>query len=135
MTRSKLVPDIQRTAELVQEISAVSGEQSSGAEQINKAIQQLDQVVQQNASVSEELASQAEQLQSTIEFFRIEEEARQKTESYLGTMLEADRTAFRAKVAHIKAGQTETGPAGYPVELRTPPEVQGDEWDEEFERY
>lgn len=70
---TKLVPDIQKTSELVQEISAATGEQSNGAEQINKAIQQLDQVIQQNASVSEELASQAEQLSATMEFFKLEE--------------------------------------------------------------
>jgi len=76
----KLVPNIQRTAELVQEISVSSSEQNSGAEQINKAIQQLDQVIQQNASASEEMAStseelaaQAEQLQGTIGFFRVED--------------------------------------------------------------
>jgi len=73
---ASLVPDIQKTADLVQEISASSREQDSGAEQINKAILQLDEVIQQNASASEEmastseeLASQAEQLQSTISFF------------------------------------------------------------------
>ncbi|MEW5800963.1 MAG: methyl-accepting chemotaxis protein [bacterium] len=72
-----LVPDIQKTAELVQEISAASNEQNSGAEQINKAIQQLEQVIQQNAasseetaSTTEEIASQAEQLQGTIAFFK-----------------------------------------------------------------
>jgi len=75
----KLVPDIERTAELVQEIAAATGEQNSGAEQINKAIQQLDQVIQQNASASEEMAStseelssQAQQLQQTMSFFRVE---------------------------------------------------------------
>ena len=74
----KLVPDIRKTAELVREIAAASGEQSTGAEQVNKAIQQLDQVIQQNASASEEmastseeLASQAEVLQSAIGFFQI----------------------------------------------------------------
>ncbi|GAM11681.1 methyl-accepting chemotaxis protein 4 [Geobacter sp. OR-1] len=78
---SQMVPDIQRTAELVQEISAACREQDSGSEQINKAIQQLDQVIQQNASASEEMAStaeelsaQAEQLQSCIGFFRIGDE-------------------------------------------------------------
>ena len=78
----QIVPDIQRTAELVQEITAASKEQNSGAEQINKAIQQLDQVIQRNASATEEIAStaeelssQAEQLQSTIAFFRIADEA------------------------------------------------------------
>lgn len=75
----QMVPDIQRTAELVQEIAAASKEQDTGAEQVNKAIQQLDQVIQQNASASEEMAStseelsaQAEQLQDTIAFFRVD---------------------------------------------------------------
>jgi methyl-accepting chemotaxis protein len=74
----KIVPDIQKTAELIQEIAAASNEQNSGAEQINKAVQQLDQVIQQNASASEEMAStseelssQAEQLQSTMQFFHL----------------------------------------------------------------
>jgi methyl-accepting chemotaxis protein len=75
----KLVPDIRKTAELVQEISASSNEQNTGAEQINKALQQLDQVIQENAasaeemaSTSEELNSQAEQLQSVISYFRMD---------------------------------------------------------------
>jgi methyl-accepting chemotaxis protein len=74
----KLVPDIQKTAELVREIAASSAEQSTGAAQVNKAIQQLDQVIQQNASASEEMAStaeelsgQAETLQSAIGFFKV----------------------------------------------------------------
>jgi methyl-accepting chemotaxis protein len=80
---SKLVPDIKKTAELVQEITAACREQDVGSAQINQAIQQLDKVGQQNASASEqvsstseELASQAEQLQSTISFFRIEHATR-----------------------------------------------------------
>ncbi|NDV25783.1 methyl-accepting chemotaxis protein [Desulfovibrio sp. JC010] len=75
---NQLVPDIRKTAELVQEIAAGSSEQLSGAEQINKAVQQLDQVTQQNASASEEMAStseelssQAEQLQQVMSFFRV----------------------------------------------------------------
>lgn len=78
---AKLVPDIQKTSELIQEISASSSEQSSGAEQVNKAIQQLDQVIQQNSSVSEEMAStseelatQAEYLQDTIGFFKLNDD-------------------------------------------------------------
>lgn len=69
----KLVPDIKRTAELVQEIAGASREQDAGVTQINQAVQQLDQVIQQNASAAEELASmseemaaQADQLQSVI---------------------------------------------------------------------
>uniref|UniRef100_I2Q2F6 Methyl-accepting chemotaxis protein n=1 Tax=Desulfovibrio sp. U5L TaxID=596152 RepID=I2Q2F6_9BACT len=79
----KLVPDIQRTADLVQEINAASQEQSTGSGQVNKALQQLDQVIQQNASASEELAStseelsaQAEQLQASIAFFQVDASTR-----------------------------------------------------------
>ena len=73
-----LVPNIEKTADLIQEISAASSEQDAGTEHINMAIQQLDQVIQQNASTSEEmattaeqLASQAEQLRNIIAFFRV----------------------------------------------------------------
>jgi methyl-accepting chemotaxis protein len=74
-----LVPGIQRTAELVQEIAAASREQDAGAEQISAAIMQLDRVIQQNASATEEMAStaeelsaQSEQLQEMVSFFKIE---------------------------------------------------------------
>jgi methyl-accepting chemotaxis protein len=98
---SKIVPDIETTAALVQEISAASGEQNSGAEQISKAIQQLDSVTQQNASgteemssMSEELSGQAEQLMSAMEFFRVESGGGNgKQESNAGKR--------KVKVAHI----------------------------------
>jgi methyl-accepting chemotaxis protein len=77
---ARLVPDIQRTAELVFEILNATREQNAGAAQINIAIQQLDKVTQQNtaaaeemASTSEELAGQAEQLQRAVSYFRIDE--------------------------------------------------------------
>lgn len=74
----KMVPDITKTAELVQEITAASEEQSSGVGQITTAIQQLDKVTQQNAAGSEELAAtseemqaQSENLQQVVSFFRL----------------------------------------------------------------
>jgi methyl-accepting chemotaxis protein len=76
---NKLVPAIQKTAELVSEISAACREQDIGASQINEAIQQLDKVTQQNAGASEEmsgtseeLAAQAEELQASIAFFKVD---------------------------------------------------------------
>ncbi len=76
---SQIVPDIQKTAELIQEISIACREQNTGADQINKAIQQLDSIIQQNAGASEELAStaeemssQSEQMRSVIAFFKIQ---------------------------------------------------------------
>jgi methyl-accepting chemotaxis protein len=81
----QLVPDIQKTAELISEISAASGEQNTGAEQINTALNQLNLVTQQNASAaeemastSEELASQAQYLQDSIGFFKVDGSGRNK---------------------------------------------------------
>lgn len=74
-----VVPEMDKTVKLVQEISAASQEQNSGADQINSALQQLSQVTQQNAAASEELASnseelyaQAEQLKELISFFKVD---------------------------------------------------------------
>lgn len=74
-----MVPSIQKTSDLVQEISAASEEQTSGINQINTAMNQLSQVTQQNASASEELAAtaeemsgQAEQLQTLMRFFKLD---------------------------------------------------------------
>ena len=74
-----IVPDITKTAQLVQEITAASIEQNSGSDQVNNAIQQLNDVTQQNAAAaeematsSEELASQSDQLRETIAFFKLE---------------------------------------------------------------
>ncbi len=74
----QMVPNIKKTSDLVQEITAASEEQSSGVGQINAAVSQLSDTTQQNASSSEELAataeemsSQAEQLQQAMSFFKL----------------------------------------------------------------
>lgn len=73
-----IVPEIEKTSQLVQEIASASQEQNSGADQINHALLQLSQITQENASASEELASSAEELsaqagnlQDMIAFFKI----------------------------------------------------------------
>ena len=117
----KLVPDIQRTAELVQEITAASKEQDTGAEQINKALQQLEQVIQQNASASEEMAStteeltgQSDQLVSALSFFHTGDEdgARARKPSAQGRAGRAGRAgkggeAERPRAA-AKSGEAES---------------------------
>jgi methyl-accepting chemotaxis protein len=96
----KLVPDIKKTAELVEEISAACREQDIGADQVNQAIQQLDKVIQQNAgaseqmsATSEELAAQAEELQASIAFFRTDDASRAPT-------MASVKPAPRASVTH-----------------------------------
>ncbi|WP_257170206.1 methyl-accepting chemotaxis protein [Bradyrhizobium sp. SRS-191] len=106
---AKLVPDIKRTAELVEEITAACREQDVGSAQINQAIQQLDQVGQQNASASEqvsatseELAAQADQLQATIAYFRIDGSiAQNRAES--SAPIDAAVTQLRTKAASMAA--------------------------------
>ncbi|MDD1519162.1 MULTISPECIES: methyl-accepting chemotaxis protein [Bradyrhizobium] len=105
---AKLVPDIKKTAELVEEITAACREQDVGSAQINQAIQQLDKVGQQNASASEqvsstseELASQAEQLQSTIAYFRIEQGAK----SQAAAPIDRAVNQLRAKAATMAAAE------------------------------
>jgi methyl-accepting chemotaxis protein len=74
-----IIPEVERTARLVQEITAASIEQDSGSSQINNAITQLSQVTQQNsagaeemASSTEELTSQSEQLKELVGFFKLD---------------------------------------------------------------
>jgi len=126
MMLERMIPRIQRTAELVQEIAAASVEQDAGAEQIARAIQQLDTVIQSNASSSEEMAStseelsgQAEQMQAAIGFFRLGSRA-------------GMRQALAAKGAEVgKAG----GSAGQ-ARLQVPEGKSGhDPLEHDFERF
>jgi methyl-accepting chemotaxis protein len=135
---TKMVPDIQRTAELVQEITASSKEQDTGAEQINKAIQQLDQVIQQNASASEEMAStseelssQAEQLQHSISFFNIGTGARRASAPA------ARRSTHKVQIAHAKGASSQSQAkrtAGGGINLQLG-QAGPDHLDDEFEKF
>jgi methyl-accepting chemotaxis protein len=80
-TMDELVVSVKHVASIMTEIAAASHEQSSGIEQINKAITQMDQVVQTNASLVEEataaatsMANQAAGLARAVAQFQIDEE-------------------------------------------------------------
>jgi len=95
---AEIVPDIQRTARLVQEIAASSLEQNNGANQVNKAIQQLSQVTNENAASAEELAtsteelsSQAELLKDVISFFKLDNKQRQVKKQVVTTAKQTKR--------------------------------------------
>jgi len=100
---SRLVPDIEKTANLVDEIAAASNEQNEGASQINSAIQQLDSVVQQNASSSEEmsatseqLSGQAVQLKDVVSFFRLDDEGQYASAAPRATTARVQQTPNKA---------------------------------------
>ena len=134
----KLVPDIQRTAELVQEITAASKEQDTGAEQINKALQQLEQVIQQNASAAEEMAStteeltgQSEQLVSALGFFQTGDEGEATRRGGRPPRPVHRPQARAAKPAAEGSVREGVGPG----RRQTAAERKHDELDGEFERY
>lgn len=118
-----MVPDVQRTADLVQEISVASREQDSGAVQIAQAMVQLDSVIQHNASISEEfsatseelagqagmvaetateLASQAAMLNEAIGFFS-DEDAAGKKAGLADPESKLSKPASRPKLANVLA--------------------------------
>jgi methyl-accepting chemotaxis protein len=137
----QMVPDIRKTAELVQEIAAASSEQNAGAAQINKAIQQLDHVTQQNASAAEEmsstaeeLASQAVHLGSTIAFFKVDMD-HTRQQFAVGSGIRRQEHPGNTVIAHLKAGRTEVQNLDDGVKLDLGRTEAGDEEDGEFERY
>jgi|TARA_B100000315_G_scaffold258476_1_gene310765 methyl-accepting chemotaxis protein len=89
----EIVPNIGKTADLIQEIATASNEQAGGVGQINQAMGQLDQATQQNASSSEELAAtaeemstQAEQLLQAVGFFKVEESSGEVQQTAIRTV-------------------------------------------------
>jgi len=133
----KLVPDIQKTAELVQEITAASKEQDAGSEQINKALQQLEKVIQQNASAAEEMAStteeltgQSEQLVSALGFFRTGDTGQAPSLRAGGQPVALGRLK-EAVSRNVAPAPRKVAKAGVALKMRE----TGDQVDKEFERY
>jgi len=136
----EMLPDIQRTTELVKEINAASSEQNAGAEQINRAIQQLDKVTQQNASAAEqmsatsqELASQSALMQEAAAYFRLDDRgarsapARRESKPPQPAAAVGPRAATPPKSSSTAPASKAETPKGVRVRL--------DEEDEAFERY
>lgn len=128
---AEIVPEIEKTANLIGEITAASIEQNSGAEQVNNAIQQLNQVTQQNAASSEEMAtsseelsSQAEQLKDIIGFFNVGD--RQKSE----TSMDAVKRAQKQETPAQQKEQNDKSQGG--VELKMYSDKQEDDGYENF---
>lgn len=115
-----IVPNIEKTSELIQEIASASGEQNNGADEINKALQQMDNVVQANAGSSEEIASTAEEMSSQA------------------VQLEKVMAFFKLRARKAKAGPSASAPA--PPKKLEAPKSQGlalemGEDDDSFERF
>jgi methyl-accepting chemotaxis protein len=127
---NNIVPDIQKTSQLIQEMSAANFEQSAGADQINMAIQQLNLITQQNAATSEELSTnavelsaQAEQLKEIISFFKLSQADTGKRNSRQAA---ADKTK---QTQHPEESDREVK-RGIVIDLGEP-----DDLDDAFERF
>jgi len=123
-----ILPQIQRTAELVQEIDAATNEQARGLEENAKAIEQFDQVIQANsaaaeemASTSEELTAQASQMLETIAFFKVDDVGGKKYQAsnpVVAGQRSSQKTHLslppgkKGKFAHSGNGGKQTSPAG-----------------------
>ena len=141
----EMVPQIQKTSELIQEINVSSSEQARGIEQVTKAIEQLDKAIQQNAAASEEMASTSEELSSQAEnlkdisgFFRYNGSSlgdRMKSERLIEKdFSKTKKAALEGK--SLKKSKTVTGSEkfhgnrsnGFALDMKT-------EDDTDFERY
>ncbi len=100
----QIVPNIRKTSDLVQEITAASEEQTTGVSQINGAVGQLSQTTQQNASSSEELAATAEEMSGQAEGL-------QQVMSFFKLAGAEAPTPLRAKPGKARAGKTKIQPA------------------------
>ncbi|MFZ7090329.1 methyl-accepting chemotaxis protein [Primorskyibacter sp. 2E233] len=130
-----LVPDIERTSDLVSQISSASQELASGATQVNLAIQQLDKVTQENTSASEEmsataeeLSAQAESLRGAIGYFRTDQSVRAVTANASFTKPAAG--SKRGKYSH-SSGRRDLSGGGFDFDLGT----GEDELDAAFARH
>ncbi len=131
---ARVVPDIEKTADLIKEISASSSEQQAGVEQITTAIQQLDQTIQSNASSSEELAAtsqnlaaQAEDLKTLMAYFKLGNSPRE--------------TKKRTEVKQLPPGPARAPvrprmlPSSEPVSDSEPPRPDKREETDDFEEF
>ena len=129
---STVVPNIVKTADLVQEINAASMEQSKGINQINNAMKQLDKVTQQNAASSEELAATAEelnaqaaQLQHAVAFFKLDNSDNRARAESRRTTASVKKTQSKPKFNPKKTFASNAGTA----------DIGNDFNDADFERF
>ncbi len=129
---NSIVPQIENTLKLLQEITAASLEQNSGSEQINDSIQQFNQVIQQNAASAEELATnaeelsgQAEQLKQIISYFNVKMEGSSRNKQSQYYQKPKQISSNPSKSLKIKSNQK----GGVNLKLGS------DDMDKDFERY
>ncbi len=129
-TLQEIVVAVKKVSDIISEIAAASQEQSSGIDQVNKAVTQMDEVTQQNAALVEEAAAasealddQARQLEDLMAFFKVSD----NEDAGGGSAREPARhAASRAPAGRKSAPPAAKKPAAKPARHQ----AEGDEWDE-----
>lgn len=110
-----IIPLIEKTANLVQEITAASKEQDIGANQINNSIQQLNSIAQANASASEQLTASAEKLNeqaiamtNLVGYFKLNTDALSATNSHNTPTKKTQFATTQTTTKHTKEKKNET---------------------------
>ena len=132
-TLEEIVTSVKKVSDIVAEIAAASQEQSSGIEQVNKAVMQLDQVTQQNAALVEEAAAasesmdeQARGLRELMNFFKVGDHAEVMEPQVMR------RAAASAKAQRQPSNNSEVKPKQSRIKKEKPAKREGDEDWEEF---
>jgi len=135
-----VVPNIKKTADLVEEITAASQEQSTGISQINEAMVQLDTATQQNASASEQLAAtseemsgQAAQMQQVVAFFKIASGSDISTPSPIAASVALVKVADIVPEKAVVKSERQVAPK--PITVPSENSVKGDIDFNDFEKF
>ena len=136
-TLTEIVGSVKKVTDIVAEIAAASQEQSSGIDQVNKAVMQMDEVTQQNAALVEEAAAasksmedQAQKMVELMSFF--------KTGTHAGSVVvsapaKAERAPIKERLAAATGARREKGNGQHPPAAAHPAPKQesgGDQWQE-----
>lgn len=114
-TLEQIVASVKKVSDIIAEIAAASREQSSGIEQVNKAVMQMDEMTQQNAALveqataaSQSMAEQAGELNKLMEHYQI-------TDDVPAVAAAPERTVERRGANRPWSGGAKQGKAAAPV--------------------
>ena len=132
----EMLPEIEKTSQLVQEIAAASAEQNNGVNQVNSAFQLLSSITQENASIAEEMASsskeleqQAQQMRDKISYFKVDSFGKELGKGKERGMKPTKDQEKSASIA--TGGKTETIAVAHPEEQK----LDLDTDDKDFEKF
>ncbi|NOY62519.1 MAG: PAS domain-containing protein [Gammaproteobacteria bacterium] len=128
-TLEDIVTAVKKVSDIIAEIAAASQEQSSGIEQVNKAVGQMDEVTQQNAALVEEAAAasesmdeQAKGLMELMGFFKVDSSQQQFAAAPVRS---APSHASRPAPARQRPSRGRSAPSA-----SAPAAASDDEWEE-----